>query len=76
MAMGTRQQRLSDTSQIKTRLKDLVGKNITLILRDSTAQTGSVEAFANECVILRNMRLKKTEYSLSNIAEIYFDTIA
>ncbi len=53
-----------------------MGKNVTLVLRDNTAQIGSVEAFANERVVLRNMRLKKTEYSLTNIAEIYFDTIA
>jgi small nuclear ribonucleoprotein (snRNP)-like protein len=74
--MGTRQLRLSDASQIKNRLVQLVGKNVTLVLRDNTAQTGSLEAFANERVVLRNMRLKKTEYALSNIAEIYFDTIA
>lgn len=66
---------MSDAAQIRSRASDLVGKKITLVLRDNTVQTGEVESLVNEGLVMRNMRLKKSEYPFKHIAEIYFDTV-
>jgi hypothetical protein len=73
--MGTKQQRLSDATQIKNRLGELVGKRINLVLRNNTTQTGLLESMLDGRIILRNMRLKSMEYPLDQITEVYFDSI-
>jgi hypothetical protein len=73
--MSTKQQRLSDATQIKNRLGELVGKKINLVLRNNTTQTGLLERMLDGRIILRNMRLKSLEYSLDQITEVYFDSI-
>ena len=73
--MSTKQQRLSDATQIKSRLGELVGKKINLVLRDNTTQTGLLERMHDGRITLRNMRLKSLEYPLDQITELYFDSI-
>jgi hypothetical protein len=73
--MGTKQQRLSDVTQIKNRLGELVGKKINLVLRNNTTQTGLLESMLDGRIVLRNMRLKSVEYPLDQITEVYFDSI-
>jgi hypothetical protein len=73
--MSTKQQRISDAAQIKSRLGQLVGKKINLVLRNNTTQTGSVEMTTDSTVVVKNLRLKKFTYPFNDIAEIYFDTI-
>ena len=73
--MSTKQQRLSDATQIKNRLGELVGKKINLVLRTNTTQTGLLESMLDGRIVLRNMRLKSLEYSLDQITEVYFDSI-
>jgi hypothetical protein len=72
--MSTKQLRLSDTVQIKERIGSFVGKSVSIILRDNTAQTGLLETVTGSTVVLRNMRLKKVNYAIDQIVELYFDT--
>ncbi|RAW01030.1 hypothetical protein [Pseudochryseolinea flava] len=74
--MGTKQLRLSDAAQIKTRIGSFVGKPVNLVLSDNTAQTGLLEAVSESSIVLRNMRLKKMNFTLNQITEIYIDTNA
>jgi hypothetical protein len=74
--MSTKQLRLSDASQIRNRIPELVGKKINLVLTNNTVQTGTLESSTDAYISLRNMRLKKVEFSIKDIAEIYFDTLA
>jgi len=74
--MGTRQLRLSDAGQIKERIGSFVGKPISVVLSDNTAQTGVLEAISGSSIVLRNMRLKKVNFSLNQITELYYDTNA
>ena len=74
--MGTRQLRISDARQIKERIGSFVGKPISVILSDNTAQTGVLEAISGSSIVLRNMRLKKVNFSLNQITELYYDTNA
>ena len=73
--MSTKQQRLSDATQIKNRLGELVGKKINLVLRNNTTQTGLLERVLDGRIMLQNMRLKSLEYPLDQITEVYFDSI-
>jgi hypothetical protein len=72
--MSTRQLRLSDIGQIKDRLNGFVGKSISIVLKDNTAQTGLLETVSGTTIVLRNMRLKKMNYAIDQITELYFDT--
>lgn len=74
--MGTRQLRLSDAGQIKERIGSFVGKSVSLVLKDSTAQTGLLESVSGTSIVLRNMRLKKMNITLDQITELYYDTNA
>jgi len=74
--MGTRQLRLSDAGQIKERIGSFVGKSVSLVLKDSTAQTGLLESVSGASIVLRNMRLKKMNITLDQITELYYDTNA
>ena len=73
--MSTKQLRLSDAVLIRSRIPDLVGKKINLVLTDQTVQTGILETATDVVITIRNMRQKKVAFAVKNIAEIYFDTI-
>jgi hypothetical protein len=72
--MSTRQLRLSDAGQIKDQINSFVGKSVSIVLKDNTAQTGLLESVSGSSIILRNMRMKKMNYALDQITELYFDT--
>ena len=73
--MRTKQLRLSDAAQLKSKLSELVGKHVTLILKDNTTQTGIVKSISDSSIVFQDMRLKKTVYTIDQLAELYFDTI-
>jgi hypothetical protein len=72
--MSTRQLRLSDAEQIRTRLKSFLGKKINIVMLDSTTLFGILKEVTDAEFTLANMRLKKMRYQISNISEIYLDT--
>jgi ferredoxin-fold anticodon binding domain-containing protein len=72
--MSTKQLRLSDAAQIRTRLKSFLGKKINIVMLDSTTLFGILKEVTDADFILANMRLKKIRYQISNISEIYLDT--
>jgi hypothetical protein len=73
--MRTKQLRLSDEVQIKTRLPEFVGKKVSIVFSDSTAVFGELIKVSVSEIVLLNMRLEKIKYPFNSISEIYFDTI-
>jgi hypothetical protein len=74
--MSTRQLRLTSVESIKKNLDKLSGKKINLVLSDKTVVFGEVFQVNPESIGVVNGRLKKINYPLTQISEIYFDTIA
>jgi len=74
--MSTRQLRLSDPAQFRSKTKDLVGKHLHLVFTDSTSITGLLKAVDNDQVTLVNTRQKEMKRGFDDIAEIYLDTLA
>ena len=72
--MSTRQLRITGPAQIKRRIHEFRGKEINIVLTDSTVMFGELTAINENHLILKNMRRKEMEFSLSNITEIYSDT--
>jgi hypothetical protein len=72
--MSTKQLRLSDAEQIRTRLKSFLGKRLNIVMLDSTTLFGILNEVTDAEFTLANMRLKKMRHQISNISEIYFDT--
>lgn len=72
--MGTRQLRLNDPGQVKSKIADFVGKEITIVLSNSTTVFGTLGSVNNDEILLKNKRLKKVKYPFSHIAEVYLDT--
>ena len=74
--MKTKQLRISDPQQIKSKAPTFLGKKINIVLVDNTAVFGTLsETNANEIVLI-NMRMKKVTYPFSSITEIYIDSKA
>jgi len=74
--MSTRQLRLSDPAQFRSKTKELVGKHIHLVFTDSTSLSGLLKAVDNDQITIVNTRLKAMKRRFDNIAEIYLDTLA
>ena len=74
--MGTRQLRITGLQQIKSRAHEFRGKEINIVLTDSTVMVGELTAVTESHLTLKNMRRKEMEFSLLNITEIYSDTKA
>jgi hypothetical protein len=74
--MSTRQLRLTSVDSIRKNLNRLSGKNITLVLTDKTVMFGKVLDAQSDGLVIVNGRLKKATYTLTDISEIYFDSIA
>ena len=74
--MSTKQLRISDPEQIRTKLKALLGKKINIVLVDNTAVFGELKEVNSNEILLENMRMKKIKYPLSSIAELYVDSIS
>jgi len=72
--MGTRQLRLNDPFQIKSKITDFVGKEITVVLSNSTTIFGILRSVSTGEILVKNKRLREVKYSFSDIAEVYLDT--
>lgn len=72
--MGTKQLRLSDPEQIKSRIRNFLGKKINIVLLDNTVMFGELKEVNSSEILLLNMRLKKISYPLIKISEVYLDT--
>jgi len=73
--MSTKQLRLNDAHQIRSRIGEFLGKKINLVLVDNTVMFGVLKNVNAAGITLMNMRLKKIKYTFDSIAEIYLDTI-
>ena len=73
--MSTKQLRISDSEQIKSKAPNFLGKKINIVLMDNTAVFGKLAQVSDKEIILVNMRLKKVNYPFSSIAELYVDSI-
>jgi hypothetical protein len=72
--MGTRQLRLNDPVQIKSKITDFVGKEITVVLSNSTTIFGILRSVSTGEILVKNKRLREVKYPFSDIAEVYLDT--
>ncbi len=73
--MSTKQLRLSDPAEIKSRIGSFLGKKINIVLSDNTAMVGELKEVNDSGIVLINMRLKKAMHPFNTITEVYLDTI-
>jgi hypothetical protein len=73
--MSTKQLRISDAEQIKSKAASFLGKKINIVLLDNTAVFGQLKEVNSNEILLLNMRMKKVKYPFSSIAELYVDSI-
>ena len=73
--MSTKQLRLNEAHQIRSRMSEFLGKKISLVLIDNTVMYGVLKKITADGVTIINMRVKKMDYPFNSIAEVYLDTI-
>ena len=73
--MGTKQLRISDPAQIKSKAGTFLGKKINIVLLDNTVVFGELKEASGNEILLLNMRMKKVKYPFSSIAELYIDSL-
>jgi hypothetical protein len=71
--MKTRQLRLNSEDQIKSRVHDFLGKEISLVLRDKTVLLGKVTKIESSFIEMTNLRHKARSIPFTTISELYFD---
>ena len=71
----TRQLRLSESTQIRQKLADSLGKMMHIVLRDNRVIIGSVLKADTHGITLLNMRQRNMKINFNEISEIYFDTL-
>ncbi len=74
--MGTKQLRLPNVTQLRERISEFQGKDITIVLHDGNVFLGKLNSITESDITVLNMRRKKISLSLSKINEFYFDTKA
>jgi hypothetical protein len=72
--MRTKQLRITDSDQIRRRMNEFIGKKINIVLTDRTAMFGELMRANDASIVLKNMRLVNTTYSLQSIVEVFLDT--
>ena len=72
--MRTKQLRLIDSNQIRTRMNEFIGEKINIVLTDRTAMFGELKHVNDTSIVLRNMRLENITYPIQSIVEIFLDT--
>ena len=72
--MRTKQLRINDTTQIRRRMNEFLGKKINIVLDDRTVMFGELKTANETSIVLRNMRLKNVSYPIQSIVEVYLDT--
>jgi hypothetical protein len=73
--MRTKQLRLSDSTQIRQRISEFLGKKINIVLADRTVMFGELKKVNNDHIVLKNMRLENVTYPFQSIVELYLDII-
>ena len=73
--MCTKQLRLSDSTQIRQRISEFLGKKINIVLADRTVMFGELKKVNNDHIVLRNMRLENVIYPFQSVVELYLDII-
>jgi hypothetical protein len=61
--------------KIRSRIGELKGKKITLVLSDNTAVFGELRDVGDDDVVLMNGRLRNNRIPFKTIKELYFDQI-
>lgn len=74
--MSKRQLRISDPEQIKTKIFTFANRNMSVVLKNNTVVFGKLKEVDNDSIYIENMRLKKYEIPLNNIAEFILDVNA
>lgn len=72
--MGNRQLRISDQTAILTKIRELKGSKIQVVLNNGAAYFGIVREITTENLILENMLNKKVTYPVKSLSEIYIDS--
>ncbi len=62
--MGTRQLRLSDSDEIRSRIRNFLGKKINVVLSDNTVMFGILKEVSQTEILLVNMRMKRSWYTV------------
>ena len=55
-------------------MNEFIGKKINIVLTDRTAMFGELMRTNDKSIVLKNMRLENTTYSLQSIVEVFLDT--
>lgn len=71
--MTKRLSRYNTLSAIRENLPLLIGKKINIVTRDRRVFYVILDKFENSILYYRNMRLKKQEIALEEVAEIIYD---
>jgi len=74
--VSTKQLRISNPEQIRSKASSFLGKKINIVLTDNTAVFGKLTEVSGNDILLVNMRMKKVKYPFSSIAEFYVDSIS
>jgi hypothetical protein len=74
--VSNRQLRLSDTEQIKTRIKTFLDKKVSIVRQDNMVFYGLLKKVTEQEITLSTMRLKNITIALDHISELYIDTQA
>jgi len=72
--MRTKQLRLTNSDQIRSRMNEFIGKKINIVLTDRTVMFGELKHVNDTSIVLRNMRLENVTYPVQSIVEIFLDT--
>ena len=72
---NTRQFRISNSTEIRNRIAEFLGKKINIVFADNRVIVGNLTAIRPDGIVLRNMRLKNMYFPFSQLTEIYFDTL-
>lgn len=71
---STKQLRLNN-AQIRSRIKEFLGKKINIVLADNRVIIAELQAVSESGVEVTNMRLKKAFFHFEQLYEVYFDAI-
>lgn len=71
--MTKRLSRYNTPAAIKLNLPQLTGKKINIVTADGRVFYGILNKFEKDILFFQNMRLKKQELSLNEVAEIIYD---
>jgi len=74
--VSTKQLRISDPEQIRSKASSFLGKKINIVLTDNTAVFGKLTEVSGNEILLVNMIMKKVKYPFSSISEFYVDSIS